>query len=43
MCALIAFKRPAVKAIASSQPTSRQGCSMLSRIIGRVIRSAWLA
>jgi hypothetical protein len=42
-CALIAFSRPAVKASASSQLTSRHGWSMVSRIIGVVIRSWWLA
>jgi hypothetical protein len=42
-CALIAWSLPAVNASASSQLTSRQGSSMASRIIGLVMRSAWLA
>ena len=36
---LIALIRPAAKAIASSQLTSRHGSSMLSRIIGLRMRS----
>ena len=35
--------RSAAKVIASSQPTSRQGSSMCSRIMGRVMRSSWVA
>jgi hypothetical protein len=37
------LRRPAAKAIASSQLTSRQGSSIVSRIIGFRMRSAWLA